>query len=243
MEEVQTVIDEEIIGEMKMNPLKKVLNIIISPTKAMVAIIQKPGVLFPLILMAAIPFALTMLRLPIFENDVFEATKNALQASPNLSQMTAAQLDELTRNSISIAKWTTLVNMPIMWFVLSVIIFAIMKILKGAGKFKQFLSIVGYSTVILILLNILTTLVSYYTNSLMLDTSLALVTNMVMPDIKGSYLYGVFRGITIFTIWQYSVIAIGLHQLTKLSKPKIYTTMGALYVISVLILANSSKLL
>jgi hypothetical protein len=243
MEELHTVMSQEIVGEMRMNPLQKIWNIIISPSKAMEAIIQKPGILFPLILMAAIPFALTMLRWPLFENEMFETAKNALQANPKLSQMTADQLDQLTRNSISFAKWATLINMPIMWFVQSVIIFIIMKILKGEGKFKQILSVMGYSTVILLLANILATLVSYQTNSLMLDTTLTLVTNMLNLDIKGSYIYGVIRGVNIFTIWQYCVIAIGLHQLTKLSKAKINSTMGAIFIIGLLIFANSLKIL
>ncbi|HEX9062536.1 MAG TPA: Yip1 family protein [Clostridia bacterium] len=219
--------------------IKRVIGIIVSPGETMKVLIAKPRILFPIILMAVSMLGFYLLRFDLYKDFLKQAMEMQLANNPNLTRESIESIMPITTVSGLIgAPFGVLLN----WVIISAILFGIMKFFKGEGSFKQYLSITGYSYVIMFIFIILSAVSSYFTNSIMFNSSLTNITNLFMPDIKGSYLYGILRGVDFFTIWHYVVIGIGIALVSKVSKSKVYSVLSLIFIATVLIGAFNLKI-
>lgn len=209
-----------------MNFIKRVFGVIGYPEKVMQSLEQKPRVLFGILLTALTPIILILSTYSIYMEylrKVLEATYAKMDI-----EMTAQQIDQ----TLNISKYSSLIGGPIgavaLLLLEALVLWVIIKIFKGQGGYKQILSIIGYSAVITLLSTIVTIITTRITGTFtdVSYTSLA----ALLPNMKGSFLYGVAKMIEIFTIWQYIVIAIGLTTVSKLSKKKVYIIVACLFV-------------
>lgn len=133
----------------------------------------------------------------------------------------------------SIKDWimvSVVFNSFISWLFGSFITFAFIKIFKGQGSFKQILSITGYAYTAIILGSILSVIMYYITGELF-DASLA----VFFKGLRETFVYGFLRGIDVFTVWQYCLIAIGVTVMSGLNKMKVGTFMFGIFIVSCLI--------
>ena len=223
----------------RMNVFQRIAGIILSPAETMKNIVEKPGVIFPILAYGLGMLALYLIRFPLYQELLKHQMELGLAKSN--TQLTPEQLN----SAMKIAAISGLVATPItslaMWIIITAIVFGIIKLFKGQGSFKQVASVIGYAYVITLAYILLCLIVSFFTGKLLLDTSLANITNLVLPDLKGSFVYGIIRGIDLFVIWQYVVMAIGIVTLSKLSKSKVYSVVGLIYIASIIIAANSNR--
>lgn len=230
------------VGTNGMGFFNRVLGVIISPSETMRELINRPMVLFPVIAMVVTLPALYLARFQLYK----ELVKYLAEAgiAEKSSQMTAEQI-EAARTFMEytpiIGLFSTPVNVIIYWLIFTTAIFAFVKVFKGEGRYKQYLSITGYAFVITILSTVITAIVSFFTGSLIFDSSLANITNIFAPDLKGSYVYGIIRGIDLFKVWEYAVVSIGVLMVSKLDKAKVYSILSVIFVVSLLIGAGSIK--
>lgn len=211
----------------KMNFIKRVLGVICFPGKAMQSLEQKPRVIFGILITALAPLVLILATLPMY----MEFTRGLLQATyakMNL-EVTAQQLEQ----ALSFSQYSALIGGPIgavvMLLVEALVIWAIIKIFKGQGKYKQILSIVGYTAVI----SVLSTIVSIITTrvtGVFSNVSFTSIASLI-PEMKGSFVYGMAKMIEVFSIWQYAVIAIGITTVSKLSKKKVYIIVACIFAV------------
>lgn len=211
----------------KMSFIKRVLGVICFPGKVMQSLEQKPRVLFGLLLTALVPLVLILATFPMY----MEFTRGLLQATyakMNL-EVTVQQLEQ----ALSFSQYSALIGGPIaavaMLLVKALVIWAIIKIFKGQGKYKQILSVTGYAAVI----SVLSTIVSIITTRLtgvFSDVSFTSIASLI-PEMKGSFIYGMAKMLEVFYIWQYAVIAIGLTAVSKLSKKKVYIIVACIFAV------------
>ena len=219
--------------------IKRVIGIIFSPAETMKVLIAKPRILFPIILMAVSMLGFYLLRFDLYKDFLRQAAEIQLAKNPNI---TRESLEAVMPISIAAGLIGSSLGALFNWVVISAILFGIMKLFKGEGKFKQYLSIIGYSYVIMFIYILLSSVASYSTGSIMFNSSATNITNLFMPDIKGSYLYGIFRAIDFFAIWHYIVIGIGISLVSKVSKSKVYSVLSLIFIATVLIGAFSLKM-
>ena len=127
------------------------------------------------------------------------------------------------------------------WVIGAGVLFGMVKIFKGDGKFKQVLSLTGYAYIIILVYYVLSVIASFHSNNLFIDLSLLSIIKTIMPIAKGSYIYGFARSIDIFSIWQYLLIGIGVAHISRLNRAKVYTIMIIVYLASILITAFGSR--
>ncbi len=209
----------------KMSFIKRVIGVICFPGKVMQSLEQKPRVLFGILLTALAPIILVLATFPMY----MEYTRGLLQTTydrMNL-EVTAQQLEQ----ALTISQYSAFIGGPIVAIVYllltALVIWAIVKIFKGQGKYKQILSVAGYAAVISVLatiVNIITTNVT----GVFTDVSFTSIASL-LPEMKGSFIYGVAKMIEVFTIWQYAVIAIGVTAVSKLSKKKVYIIVACIF--------------
>lgn len=220
----------------KMNFIQRVLGVLVSPSKTMDDLCVKPRVLFPATLMAFSPLLLIGLRFPLYKEFIRRSVEMSAQIQAEMfnMQMTAEQIEQ----SVSIQSIVGLVSTPISsvigWVIGTAILFGIIKIFGGQGKFKQYLSITGYAGVITLFNYILITLVSFVTNNIYLDIPLTSIANVLPQEMEGSFIFGLIKCIDLFSIWGMAVTAIGAAIVSKLSKAKIYSIAAALYLVQMM---------
>lgn len=218
--------------------LKRVIGIIVSPGETMKALIAKPRILFPIILMIITTPAFYFLRFDLYK----DYTKQLIEASlANNPQVTPEAIQQNMPLYINLGLYSSPFIELLSWLVLAALIFGIMKLFKGKGNFKQYLSIVGYSYIITFLYTVLCTITSYFSDSLLLNASVTNITNLFAPDMKGSYVYGFLRGLDFFAIWRFIVIGIGTALVSKVSKSKVYSVISLIFIAVVLYGAKSLK--
>lgn len=219
-----------------MNFIQRFIGVFVSPSETMENLVVKPRILLPFLMIALAKTIINLLRYPLYE----ESVRIKLE---KLEELYAANNIKLPVQELSaVAKKGLLTDplaMLLLWVVISAIVFWIMKIFKGQGKYKQYLSVSGHTYLIAVLALIVSCIASFFTGSLVLDTSLA----AFFPKLKGEYLYGIFKGIDLFMIWMIIVAGIGVNKISKVSYTKIYSVFFGLYTVVVLISANTSKLM
>lgn len=208
--------------------IQRVSGIVLSPTKVMKNLIQKPRILFPIL---AIAFGLLLfysIRFSLYSEFMKYMTIQKNPSVPADQLELSAKIVPIV--GLALSPFTSLFN----FFVSTTIIFVLAKIFKGQGKYKQYMSVVGYTTVIVLLYYLVNIIMSFITGNLFLDSSLANISNLIAPEIKGTFLYGFLRGVSLFNVWQYCIVGIGTYQLSKLNKPKVIIIVAVAYIVSVL---------
>lgn len=219
----------------QMNFMQRVIGVIASPAETMKNLIEKPRILYPILAVAFGMVLLYLIRFPLFSDYIKNTVQTAL--SQTNAQLTQEQVDAAAK----MAPYATLISTPInellTWFISTAIIFGLIKLFKGQGNFKQYMSITGYAYTISLLYILLSLIVSFFSGELTINSSLALFAQ----SLKGSYIYGIMRGIDLFSIWYYAVIALGVGLASKISKSKAYIIVALVYIGQILLQANGLK--
>lgn len=221
----------------RMNLLQRITGILLSPGRTTADLIEKPRLIFPLILVAVSMLALYMARLPLYQDYLRQNTIKSLEYVQSLTGQTITP--DMVEQSISRGFTQSVILLPVgslfMWLLTTVIFFAVFKIFGSKGKFKQFFSITGYAYVITALYFLIVLAASFLTGSLHIDVPLTSLANLFSPDATGGFLYGVAKGIDIFSIWSYCVIAIGLAAVSGFRKRNAYILVAVIFVAGLLI--------
>jgi hypothetical protein len=226
-------------GKQGMSFFQRITGVLVSPEKAMRDIAGRPGVLFPILMIALTPVVYTLLRFPLYMEYLRFTTEAAMNSS-GLNADTSAEQMELI---LKVGSITGIIGIAfgvlLTWLIGTAIIFGITRLFKGQGSFKQFMSVTGYAQVIMVVFYLISFGVSFFSGEYYFNSSLALF----VPALKGSFIYGFLRSIDFFTIWQYAVAGIGISIVSGLGKVRIYTVIYVLYVLLALISAGTNKLM
>jgi len=205
----------------KMNFFQRVLGVIFSPGKTMQSLAQKPRILFGLLLTLLTPVVMIFAIFPMF----LEYTRGTFETLyPNF---TAEQIDQGVNIAAVSGPIGGAIGAVAMWFLGALALWVIIKIFKGQGQYKQVLSILGYAAVISALAANVTILATQLTG-VYSDVSYTSLASLI-PNMKGSFIFGVARSIDIFSIWKYVVIAIGVFSVSKLEKKKVYIIVACIF--------------
>jgi hypothetical protein len=225
-------------GKPGMSVFQRTIGALVSPEKTMKDIEGSPRVLFPILMMILVPVVYTLLRFPLYK----EYIRYTMEATMELAGTNAGTTAEQMELIIKVVTISGLVTIPgqtlLIWLIGTAVIFGIVKLFKGQGRFKQFMSVTGYAFAVMILFYLVSFIVSFFSGEYYFNASLALF----VPALKGSFIYGFLRSIDFFTIWQYVVAGIGISIVSRLRKIHIYTIIYGLYIIVALISANGAKL-
>lgn len=244
MEDLNLQFNNEVMTEphetKQLNFFQRVLGVIVSPEQTMKNLAAKPRILFPILIMVFGVLLLYILRFSLFQDTIRTAIENSLNQGKT-PQMTKEQVDL----AIKIGSITGLIGVIIAplfaWLAGTAVLFAVIKMFKGQGSFKQYMSITGYAYVITLMFLILTGIASYFTGNLELDLSLGVISSLLIQDPSSSYLSGFMAGllksIAIFSIWKYVVIAIGVTIVSAIPKKKVYYIVFGIFLLGALVTA------
>lgn len=216
---------------------KRVASVVTSPGKVMENLAEKPRILFPLILTAVSLIGLYASRLELYKNFMRESTAASSKWTESLTGI--KMTPELLEQSVSRGLIASFITIPLgallSWLFITVVFFAIFKIAGGNGRFKHYMSVTGYAYVIMTLYYIIVFAASFFTGSLHQDIPLTSLATLFDSSMRGSFLFGILKGLNIFTIWYYCVIAIGLIKVSGFKKNTVYSIVAGIFIIGLLI--------
>ncbi len=213
-----------------LSPFAKAMKIVTAPSEAAAAIRQKPDVLLPILIMIVLSL------LPVLGNyqAYLDTLVQALSLNPNSSSMTADQLRELAQ----ISAYTGIAFSPVLvvggWLLGSLILFGFVRMFGGECRYKQLLSLKGYTMIFGLIAVALTVVISRLTGAGFTQQSYTSLAS-VFPDISGGFLAGVVSGIEVFSIWSVVVTGIGVSVIAGISRKKAYIIVGVLFALGLLL--------
>ncbi len=228
----------------RMNFFERVTGIVISPGRVMADLAEKPRILFPLFLIALQIIVVYSLRLSLFKDSLIQSysAQSGYLESLSGNAMTPEMLEKSVQQGLVWGLASLPISSLLMWLVITLIFFAVIKIGGGEGRFKHYLSVIGYSHVIYALYLLLVLIISFFTGSLYIDIPLTSFANLLGSDMKGTFLFGIMKGLDVFSIWQYVVMAIGLATVSKFRKKYVCYIFVAVFFIIGLAIAGTGEL-
>ncbi|MHB8061846.1 MAG: Yip1 family protein [Ruminiclostridium sp.] len=214
----------------RMNLIQRIISVILAPGKVMQSLEQKPRILFALLLTILTPVVMIFSVLPMYKESLM-STRDAIEATYERMniQMTAEQIDNILNKTATSAPFLLAFYAVALWFLGALVLWGIIKVFKGEGRYKQILSITGYSAVISALAVIVKIIFTQFTG-IYSDISVTSLASL-LPNMKGNFLYGAAKAIDVFSIWQYVVIAIGTATVSKLDKKKVYIIVACIFAV------------
>jgi hypothetical protein len=223
--QVNTNQDNSYEDTIKMNFFQRLFGVIFSPADTMKCLAEKPRILFGLLLTLITPVVYIFGIFPMYK-EYMRSTLEATYAKMNV-QMTPQQIDNISNISTITSPVTLILVAAASLFLGTLILWAIVKLFKGEGTYKQYLSVSCYTAVIAAISTIVAIILTHVTGSF----SKIGFTNLasLLPDMSGNFLYGMAKGLDLFLIWQYIVIGIGTATISKLSKNKVFVIIGCIF--------------
>lgn len=215
---------------------KRMLWLFLSPGKLMNELAEKPRVLFWMLFGPLAMDVLFIVRLPLFKDMLREQT---LASSEYMESLGVVMTPEMVEASLPSAMITQLIAGPIMiivsFLITALVIFAILKLMGGQGKFKAYLSVVVHANIITVFYYLLLIPISYLTNDLHQTVPLTSLATLVTRDNVNTFLMALLINLDVFTIWRYAVMGIGFTEVSKLKKSKVYIVTGIIFIIGLAI--------
>lgn len=215
----------------KMGFIKRVAGTIVNPSSVMQSLREKPRVLFPIIIMCVVQVLYLIVHFSLYS----EYNMNVLKASQQVMyqysgvEYTPEMLEQMTKVQNISGLIMTPIGILFQWLAGTAILFGVIKIFKGEGRYKQYLSVTGYAYIILALYTVIKLVVTFISGELYLDTPLVSLGALFSEGATKGFFYAIACSIDLYLIWFYCLVAIGVATVSQLSKKKSYIIVASLF--------------
>ncbi|NLD47744.1 MAG: YIP1 family protein [Clostridiaceae bacterium] len=219
-----------------LNFIKALVGVIITPVETLRNILHKPKVLAIFLVVALSQTVFLALRFDLFSQYTKEKVRQAYNILIEKGNLQVTQ--EQVNAAIESSPVQSLISMPfgslMVWVLVTLFIFAVVKLLRGKGTLKQFFCLTGYAHAPYLLGYLIVGLMSLFTANLYIEASFTSLLFFIPEDIN-PFVKGFIKDIEIFTIWKYVIIAIGLGMISKLEKKVVYGAVIFVYVTALIL--------
>jgi len=220
--------------------IQKVMGVFFTPQETFEAIDRKPDWIAPLVIIIIVTLIFTMVTMPITMPEQMEKQRVKMEERG----MSDEEIDQAMAMGEKIGKFSgpigAVIFVPIVLLIIALIFWFVGNVvLGGQTSFKKMFSVYTYSSLIGTLGLMLTSVLIVLRKSADVHFSLAL---LLPQDQSETFLYKILKGLSLFSIWQFAVLAIGFAVIYKFSIKKSGWTMAILLIITVFISAGFSQI-
>lgn len=200
--------------------MQRLIGMILSPVEVFKDLERSPKLLFPLLLVAFSQVIFLGARFSLYKQSMFDNMKMMMKASP--MQLSAEQIQAAVNTQAVVGLIATPIVSVIFLLIGTAVVMGILRIFGGKGTFKQYLSMNGYTNVIGVVYLLIALVLSFFTANIYIDVPFDSIATFMGPDMRGTWVFGIAKGIRVFSIWQYAVFAAGLAYISKADKRIVY---------------------
>lgn len=210
-----------------MDALADVVRVLFEPTAVFQRVRERPRFLVPFLVIAAVQVVLAIVNMPFYTQVMRAQMAEAPAGAPDPSKFA----------------WIGIVFAPIgiliFMLIATLVLWVLVSILGGDGRFGTLLSVVAYSSVpSVVLLSIIGAVVLRLRGAdgltSMLDLQPPLGLDLLAPGVTG-FTGAILKGINPFSIWGLVLTAIGVSETHRVSRGTGYTVAALYFVIALLI--------
>lgn len=216
----------------------RIWGVLTSPRETFADVAARPrwlGMMLVAILVTAVctgGFLMTPVGQQAYLDNQIESTKRFVG---EVSEAQVAGMERMLPYAAPISAVSVAIIMPIMWLVMSGILFAVFSAaLGGTATFKQVFAVMAHSSAITVVQQLFVTPLNYVRESMSSATNLAVF--LPMLD-EGSFLAKFLGTIDLFLVWWVVLLSIGLGVLFKRKTGPIATGLFVVYGIIAVIVA------
>jgi hypothetical protein len=236
MEQVIASVQPE---EKPMGGAAKVLNLFFEPKKVFESLRIKPTWLVPFIIIALLGIGFFYTTYPYIMNQQVERIRDNDKIPQDQKQTIIDKMTESSHPPLWQLPLAPIGTIFVFVILAAILFFVFNVILGGDSSFRRVFSIYCYSNLIAIPSMIVKLPLIMLKKDIGVQTSLAL---LLSAESKETFLYRVFSGFDIFTLWAVILISIGMGVLYRYTTKKSFTIVFVLWVLLILITSGLSGL-
>jgi len=222
------------------NVFTRIAGVLFSPGETFAAIVKRPDIVGPLLIIVLIGYATTALIMPRFDYEALLAqqAEQMRKSNPDMSDEQLAQVARFTRASAQVFGWISPIALIAMYALIAGVLLLAFRLFGGEGRYAQAFSVTLYAWMVMVLGSIVTTVVIVARGSFDPATAATLVKSnpAFLVDLKEQpVLFSLFSSLDLFTIWFLVLLSIGFAAMSRLSKAKAATLVFSLWLALVLI--------
>lgn len=224
----------------KMNPLKRIGNLLFSPSKLFLFIKNKPSIPFPIILICIAAIASQLLLWEPTKNVTMDTMYNTYK---NMQvDVTFEQIEQITNGSMIASLVISPLTYLAVWLVTTLVAYLVYKLVKCEKGLRKYFSMTGYIMLITMLGLLINSAYIYLTGN---EISTAMVTSLASlfdPDLNGTFIFALASQIEVFNLWTFVLFGLGFVYTGGAKKEKTYALTTVLFIIVILANAGLSLL-
>lgn len=215
------------------------LGVLVKPFIAMKKAVEKPIIWLPLLITMAASTLQVLLNTDLYSAQLTEALHMTMGDT-----LATVDLPSLVMMQLIISVITFAVMIPITWIIYTLIMYVVIGFFGGDRTMKQLCSITANAMYIKVLFLIIGAVLIMVTQNLNAASVFGL--NSIIP-VTDPIILTILSLITINRIWEYAVTAMGIHNMSGLSKGKCTAIMVVMFILLVIfqvgVLISSMKML
>lgn len=228
----------EIMGEEIENLTsgQRLLNIFYSPGKVFKSINHKPNFWLPMI----ITMVISLLFYLAYSGPFGEIMMTTLEAQ---AATNPAMTPEFIETLVKIFSIAAIIIAPFsvafMIFLSALFYWLGSMIFKGHGSYMKYVSIMAHVGLISTISLIVTGLMYLISGEFLLDRPITSLASLLPDSMKMTMLDGLLLNFEVFSIWRLILIAIGIQEISGLSRKKAFVIVGIIYSIGIILTCGS----
>ena len=239
MEEIQET--REAGSAREMGLIRRMLGVFFSPGETFASVGRQAGHLdwlVPLIVVALVSIISLRLTMPIVQAETLgKMRQRIIEQKPDLSE---EKMQETMEKVQGVTETAAFINAPVgaaAWlFVQAAVLLALVNfVLGGRGAYKKVLAVTGYSSLIAVPAAIVTVPLMLARGTMHVQVGLGL---LLPASLEGSFLFHFLTYITLFSIWQYSLVSIGVGAVSGIGTKRAAWGVFVLFFAFILIVAS-----
>lgn len=220
-----------------MKKLKKIMNVISAPESGLQQVTQEAHFLIMACCVVISKIILLVARYDLFREYCERQTHLYMSHMNELYNLNlaAVQIEKMVAEAPYKSLRSTLFSSIAMYFLAGIFIWMLVKIRKGDGNLKQYLSIMAYAQIPIVLSYLFLGLVSIGTNELYFNSAFTSI-GYYLPSTVSPFFKGILSAVELFAVWKYILVYYGLKSVTGFKKRE--NIMLCLFMFGILMLIS-----
>jgi len=229
---ISTLKNDDINLNEQMSIIQRIKNLFVCPDKLMDYIKNTPNIIFPMLVIVFFNIGVIFIKFNQFKIFIKDELSLALQGD------TIVVTDQLINIMALLAPLLSILVFFISILLSTIIFYSFVKILKGEGYFKQYVSVILYSSIVNMIGFIILLILSMYTGKFLFSTNVSIfqIFDITLANNYFTMFLNKLNISNILGLWQYILIAVGVVNISKINKKYVYLFTSVVYAVTLFLI-------
>lgn len=215
---------------------ERLLNIFYAPGKVFKSINNKPNFWLPMIITIVVNLLLYLVFFGPFRDAMLEGM---IAQSVNNPAMPAEAIEKMSTIIAGVMVGAIPITVAIGIFLLAVFYWLGSMIFKGKGTYMKFVSLMAHVGLISVLSLVVTGIMAIFTGEFLINQPVTSLSSLLPDSMQMSPISVILSSFEVFNIWRLLLVALGIQEISGISRSKAFLIVGIIFLIGILISGGS----